>query len=252
MTKIEIQNKAEQMISAQCEESGCTREEVLEVSTYCFIEEYVKDGISKEDLLALSNYLKTPLNMEEIEILKQKRKKQAEYRLNQKARKLVEKLRNKVKNNETIEKWLLECIVVNYLHEYLEKGKIDFILFAKAVEILGLKEEEKKKIIHQPRSDNQMKSYAEAEIKKYRNESNGNVQEIEEMAIVMTSYRYECGYLYRNEFVKIARYYNYELDIDAIDKYFREEAPIHGVGMYHSAEECFRKISKEGNNYVKN
>ena len=244
MTKKEIQNKAEKMISAQIEESGCTREEVLEVSTYCFVEEYIKEGISREDLVALSNYLKTPLNMEEVEILKRKRKKQAEYHLNQKARKLVEKLRNKVKNNETIERWLLECIVVNYLHEYLEKGKISFKFFVKAVETLELKEEEKKKICHQPRSEDQIKNYAEAEIQSHRKESSGNVQEIEETAMVITSYRYECGYLYRDEFVKIARYYKYELDIDAIDKYFREEVPIHGVGMYHSTQEYFRKISK--------
>ena len=244
MNKTQIKQKAENMIAAQIEESGCTREEVLEVSTYCFVEEYIKDGISREDLVALSNYLETPLNMEEVEILKQKRKKQAEYRLNQKARKLIEKLRNKVKKHETIERWLLECIVVNYLHEYLEKGKINFRFFVKTVEMLDLKEEEKKKITHQPRSEEQIKDYAQAEIQRHRNESNGNVEEIEETAMVMTSYRYECGYLYRDEFVKIARYYNYELDIDAIDKYFREEVPIYGVGMYHSTQEYFRKISK--------
>ena len=241
MTKKETQNKAEEMIAAQIEESGCTREEVLEVSTYCFVEEYIKDVISREDLIALSSYLKTPLNMEEVEMRKQKRKKQAEYRLNQKAKKLVEKLRNKVKNHETIERWLLECIVVNYLHEYLEKGQINFKFFVKAVEMLELKEEEKKKISHQPRSEDQIKNYAEAEIQRHRKESSGNIQEIEETAMVMTSYRYECGYLYRDEFVKIARYYNYELDIDAIDKYFREEVSIYGVGMYHSTQEYFRK-----------
>ena len=241
MTKKEIQNKAEEMIAEQIKESGCTREEVLEVSTYCFVEEYIKDVISREDLIALSSYLKTPLNMEEVEMLKQKRKKQVEYRLNQKAKKLVEKLRNKVKNHETIERWLLECIVVNYLHEYLEKGKINFKFFVKAVEMLELKEEEKKKICHQQRSEDQIKNYAEAEIQRHRKESSGNIQEIEETAMVMTSYRYECGYLYRDEFVKIARYYNYELDIDAIDKYFREEVSIYGVGMYHSTQEYFRK-----------
>ena len=71
MTKEEIKKVAEEMIEAQCDESGCCREEVLEVSTLCFLEKYI--------------------HMEEVEKLKEKRKKQAVYRSNHKARKLIER-----------------------------------------------------------------------------------------------------------------------------------------------------------------
>lgn len=91
MTKEEIKKVAEEMIEAQCDESGCGREEVLEVSTLCFLEKYIHDEITEEDLIQLSNYLETPLDMEEVEKLKEKRKKQAVYRLNHKARKLIER-----------------------------------------------------------------------------------------------------------------------------------------------------------------
>ena len=91
MTKEEIKKVAEEMIEAQCDESGCGREEVLEVSTLCFLEKYINDEITEEDLIQLSNYLETPLDMEEVEKLKEKRKKQAVHRLNHKARKLIER-----------------------------------------------------------------------------------------------------------------------------------------------------------------
>ena len=91
MTKEEIKKVAEEMIEAQCDEAGCGREEVLEVSTLCFLEKYIHDEITKEDLIQLSNYLETPLDMEEVEKLKEKRKKQAVYRSNHKARKLIER-----------------------------------------------------------------------------------------------------------------------------------------------------------------
>ena len=91
MTKEEIKKIAEEMIEAQCDEAGCGREEVLEVSTLCFLEKYIHDEITEEDLIQLSNYLETPLDMEEVEKLKEKRKKQVAYRLNHKARKLIER-----------------------------------------------------------------------------------------------------------------------------------------------------------------
>lgn len=91
MTKEEIKKIAEEMIEAQCDEAGCGREEVLEVSTLCFLEKYINDEITEEDLIQLSNYLETPLDMEEVEKLKEKRKKQAVYRSNLKARKLIER-----------------------------------------------------------------------------------------------------------------------------------------------------------------
>ena len=103
MTKEEIKKVAEEMIEAQCDESGCVREEVLEISTFCFLEKYIRDEITNEDLVELSSYLETPLNMEEVDKLKEKRKKQASYRLNHKAKKLIERKRNlKVKGSKII------------------------------------------------------------------------------------------------------------------------------------------------------
>lgn len=162
----------------------------------------------------------------------------------QKAMMLVEKLRRKVKNKDKIEKWLIEVIVVNYLHEDLEKAKITQEFFVAAVRSLKLSDDQKEKICHQKRTEEEMKQYALNEIKKNTEQFGGDLEENEETSMIMTSYRYECGNLYRDEFVKIARYFNYELDIDAIDKYFREEVPFKGVGMYHSIPEHFKKINK--------
>ena len=49
MTKEEIKKAAEEMIEAQCDESGCAREEVLEVSTLCFLEKYINEIIVTDD-----------------------------------------------------------------------------------------------------------------------------------------------------------------------------------------------------------
>ena len=92
MAKKEIAEKAEEMINWQCEESGCIREEVLWVSTCCFIEQYIHDEITANDLIALSNYLENPLDMDEVEKLKAKRKKQAEYRKRSKERRKGKKI----------------------------------------------------------------------------------------------------------------------------------------------------------------
>lgn len=84
MTKEEIRVKAEEMIEAQMDESGLSREEVLEVSAICFLEQYMADEISREDLVELGEYLDFPFNMEKVKELKAKRQKQAEYRANRK------------------------------------------------------------------------------------------------------------------------------------------------------------------------
>ena len=93
MTKEEIKRTAEEMIEAQCYESGLVREEVLEPSTLSFVEKYIHDEISREDLIQLSDYLEYPLNMEEVDKLKERRKKRLESRHHQK-----KKIKNPSKN----------------------------------------------------------------------------------------------------------------------------------------------------------
>ena len=141
MTKEEIKTKAEEMIEAQCYESGCTREEVLEALTLCFLEQYIRDEITEADLIEFSNYLKTPLNMEEVEKLKAKRKKQAEYRLNQKARTIIERKKKKIEDLR-LEGKELNIAIGKAIYEEAVSGKISEELLLKACEILKLRDEE--------------------------------------------------------------------------------------------------------------
>lgn len=141
MTKEEIKTKAEEMIEAQCYESGCTREEVLEVSALCFLEQYIRDEITKNDLIELSNYLKTPLDMEEVEKLKAKRKKQAEYRLNQKARSIIERKKKKYEGLR-LEGSELNAAIGKAIYADVISGKVTEELWLKACEILKLRDEE--------------------------------------------------------------------------------------------------------------
>lgn len=141
MTKEEIKKAAEEMIEAQCDESGCAREEVLEVSTLCFLEKYIRDEITKEDLVELSDYLETPLDMEEMEKLKEKRKKQAVYRLNHKARKLIERKKKKFEGQRFKDNGLNIAIGMSVFDEFVA-GKISEELWIKSCELLGLREKD--------------------------------------------------------------------------------------------------------------
>ena len=139
MNKELIEKEAEEMISAQCEESGLTREEVLEVSTFCFLEKYLQGEITKEELVEFSNYLQTPLNMEEVEKLKAKRKKQAEYRFNHKARKLIERKKKKFEGQRFKGNGLNIAIGMAIFDDVVS-GKITEELWLKACEFLGLRD----------------------------------------------------------------------------------------------------------------
>ena len=141
MTKEEIKKVAEEMIEAQCDESGCVREEVLEVSTFCFLEQYIRDEITKEDLIELSEYLETPLDMEEVEKLKVKRKKQAEYRFNHKARKLIERKKKKFEG-QRFEGNGLNMAIGMAIFDEVVSGKITEELWLKACEFLGLRDKD--------------------------------------------------------------------------------------------------------------
>ena len=243
----QIKLLAEQMISAQCEESGLSREEVLEVSTLCFLEQYIHDEITKDDLIAFSEYLQTPLDMEEVEKLKTKRRKQAEYRLKQKAEKLIERKLIALGKKQADKGYGLWLAVINSLHEDYENGKISQPLFDKAVALLNMNESEKRKIVHKRMSDTQIKKYVAKDINYHKERFGGSLEEAEEWAMIMISFRYECGYLYRDEFIKCAKCLNYELDIDAIDKAIRDSAPNEQFGVYFDIENKFRKIHKGGN-----
>jgi len=141
MTKEEIKKVAEEMIEAQCDESGCVREEVLEVSTFCFLEKYIRDEITKEDLVELSTYLETPLNMEEVDKLKEKRKKQAAYRLNHKAKKLIERKKKKFEGQRFKNNGLNIAIGMAIFDEVVA-GKISEELWLKSCELLGLRDKD--------------------------------------------------------------------------------------------------------------
>lgn len=141
MTKEEIKKVAEEMIEAQCDESGCVREEVLEVSTFCFLEKYIRDEITKEDLVALSSYLETPLNMEEVDKLKEKRKKQAAYRLNHKAKKIIERTKKKFEGQRFKNNGLNIAIGMAIFDEVVA-GKISEELWLKSCELLGLRDKD--------------------------------------------------------------------------------------------------------------
>lgn len=91
MTKEQIKQIAEEMIEAQIYESGLEREDVIETSMLCFLDDYIKDEIAKEDLLEFATYLCYPIDIEAVEALKSKRKKQAEYRARYKAKKKLER-----------------------------------------------------------------------------------------------------------------------------------------------------------------
>ena len=138
MNKNKIKEMAEEMIAIQCEESGCTREEVMEVSALCFLEKYIHDEISKEDLVALSRYLETPLDFVEVEKLKTKRIKQAEYRLNQKAKKLLERKRTKIGKGVRFKEDGLDKAVLNSLLEDYKNNKISKDLLLKTISLTGL------------------------------------------------------------------------------------------------------------------
>lgn len=141
MTKEEIKKAAEEMIEAQCDESGCVREEVLEVSTFCFLEKYIHGEITKEDLIELSNYLETPLDMEEVEKLKEKRRKQAAYRLNHNAKKLIERKKKKFEGQRFKDNGLNIAIGMSIFDEVVA-GKVSEELWLKSCEFLGLREKD--------------------------------------------------------------------------------------------------------------
>ena len=137
----ELKFTAEEMVARQCSESGLNREEVLEISTFCFLEQYIRDEITKEDLVELSNYLQTPLNMEEVENLKTKRKKQAEYRFNHKARKLIERKKKKFEGQRFKGNGLNIAIGMAIFDDVVS-GKITEELWLKACEFLGLRDKD--------------------------------------------------------------------------------------------------------------
>lgn len=141
MTNKELKNKAEEMIEAQIDISGLSREEVLDVSALCFMEQYIRDEITSEDLIELGNYLEQPFDMDEVEKIKATRKKQAEYRLNHKAKKLLERKRTKIGSKVRFKGNGLDQAVVQSLIEDYQKGKISKELLEKTIALTGLKVE---------------------------------------------------------------------------------------------------------------
>ena len=97
MTKEQIKQMAEDMIEWQCFESGLSREEVIDPSAYSFCEWYFKDEITRQDLIDLTDYLDFPLNIEEVDKMKERRVKR---RLARKRRSEQKKLERANKNKK--------------------------------------------------------------------------------------------------------------------------------------------------------
>ena len=139
MTKEQIKEKAERMIEAQMDESGLEREEVLEVSALCFLEEYIHDDISEEELIALDDYLQVTIDLKEARSLKAKRKKQAEYRLNAKAKRMLAKKRGIIVHKLGLSGEELEKEVISSLRRDYSSGKMQEELLPIIEKLIGAK-----------------------------------------------------------------------------------------------------------------
>jgi len=139
MTKEQIKEKAERMIEAQMDESGLEREEVLEVSALCFLEEYIHDDISEEELIALDDYLQVTIDLKEARSLKAKRKKQADYRLNAKAKRILAKKRGIIVHKLGLGGEELEKEVISSLRRDYSSGKMQEELLPIIEKLIGAK-----------------------------------------------------------------------------------------------------------------
>ncbi len=136
MAKEKLIKMANDMVEAQMEESGLPREDVFEVSTMCFVENYYHNEITKEELAIISEYLQTPLNMEEVDKEKAKRLKRVEYRLKHRAIKLLIKKKAKLSSNRYQGNGLNEAII-HSLNEDYQNGRISESLLKKAIELIN-------------------------------------------------------------------------------------------------------------------
>ena len=94
MKNQKIAQYVEDIISAQCEESGLIREEVTEVTLLNCIELFYRDELSKEDLVECAKYLEYEIDLDAIEKekgVRQKRKAQRKARALKKAQQKGEK-----------------------------------------------------------------------------------------------------------------------------------------------------------------
>ena len=91
MTKEQIKQISEDIIEGEIQESGLEREDVIESVVFYFLDKYIRDEITREEFMEACNYLEYPVDMELVETIKTKRKKQAEYRARYKAKKKLER-----------------------------------------------------------------------------------------------------------------------------------------------------------------
>ena len=96
MTKTEIIQYANDLIDSLCYEAECERDESIdELAMVNIVYEYTHDKMSKEDMLAFSEFFNYPLDMELVEEIHKKRQKEAEYRARYKAKKRAMREQNK-------------------------------------------------------------------------------------------------------------------------------------------------------------
>lgn len=124
------------MIEIQMDFSGLTREEVLDPSALSFLQQYLRDEITSDDLIALGDYLEYPFDMVEVEKIKATRKKQQEYRLNHKAKKRVEKKIKKLDPENKLSGKALYQVICESLTKDLSDNKISKELYDKAIKFL--------------------------------------------------------------------------------------------------------------------
>ena len=80
MIKEELKQKVEEAIEGNINVGGLTREEVEDTVFYSFMYAYWNDEIQREELLDIMEYLELWTDMEQIDKLKESRKKRLERR----------------------------------------------------------------------------------------------------------------------------------------------------------------------------
>ena len=75
MIKEELKAKVEEAIETNCSEGGLERDDVIETVFYTFMYEYWNDVIERDDLLDVMEYLELWADMNQIDTLKENRKK---------------------------------------------------------------------------------------------------------------------------------------------------------------------------------
>ena len=75
MIKEELRQQVEEVIETNCSEGGLERDDVIETAFYTFMYMYWNDEITRDDFLDVMEYLELSADMNQIDSLKENRKK---------------------------------------------------------------------------------------------------------------------------------------------------------------------------------